>query len=318
MKKLIGYTALSFFTALLFISTLNNLWHNHKIFFFVLSFFLIGVVVSLIQVFKELKPFPQGTLFLRPTTLHQFTAVFAGSVITYIISIYGGLGAVVGSALVGIFAALFFRPLAVPIFCGSFVGMASPELLTIGPFLLASGVAGVLFVLAIDSFNGFGGKLGTIALSSALIIWFFFRPDFLQGTIFTPLQSLVIVGLSALAALLTYVMSINLKQGPVLASAFIGLVAGGFLPFFSDTIGTTLAIVAFGASFVGMSNTERMPTHLGVMVGGVLFGLIFVYSAPYFGGAGGKLGTIAFASTLSLAGFRTIVLTLFPNRKCMI
>jgi len=318
MKKILGFLALGFFTSLLFVSTLDNLWVNHKIFFVVLSFFLIGVIVSFVREFLALKPFNQSKVLLSKSLIYDFLAVFVGSIITYIVSIYGGLGAVVGSALVGVFAGLFVKPYAVAIFCGSFVGMASPDLLGWLPFIFASLMASSLFVLAKDSFNGFGGKLGTIALSSSLLIWVFIRPDFIEGSIFTQNQSFVIVVVAMIAALTTYVMNIKLNQGPVVASAFIGLLAGGFFPFIDPVFGTTLAVVGFGASFVGMSNTLRMPTMLGIMLAGILFGLIFVYSAPYFGGAGGKLGTIAFSSVLSVSGIRYLITTLFPQRTCVI
>jgi hypothetical protein len=36
---------------------------------------------------------------------------------------------------------------------------------------------------------------------------------------------------------------------------------------------------------------------------GVLSAFLFIYSIPYFGGTGGKLGTIAFTSSIIIRGF---------------
>jgi hypothetical protein len=45
-------------------------------------------------------------------------------------------------------------------------------------------------------------------------------------------------------------------------------------------------------------------------VAGLFIGVIFVYSAPVFGGVGGKLGTIAFGSIMAVYGY----MSLFPKK----
>jgi len=235
---------------------------------------------------------------------YDFTATFVGAILTYYLSINLGIGAVLASSIVGMVAVIFAKGYAVPAFCGSFVGMSSPELLGPVAFMFSSIAVSVIFVFVKDVFNGYGGKLGTTALSAALIISFVSGATFLEAAIYDNLEMFLIVLFSIIGALFTYIVSIRFKEGPVMASGLIGLMAGAFLPFFLGETGEMLAVVTFGASFVGMSASKKMPEETLMIFSGLVFGLIFIVSAPYFGGAGGKLGTTAFASVLSVYGLR--------------
>ena len=304
MRKFIGFAILVFFTLVLFISSLINLWHIHYAFF--LAFLLIVVFAGyrIFAHYQEVLDISKSYGFTSKPALYDFLATFFGAVITFVLSVYLGLGAVLASGIIGMLAALFLKPYAVPIFCGSFLGMSSPELLEPLVFILAALIAGGIFVLSKDVFNGFGGKLGTISLSSVLVTSFILSQTYLEAPIFDDFEMVLIVFFAMIGALLTFILNIRFQQGPVLASGFVGLIFGALLPVFFPEIGVTLAIVAFGASFVGMSNTKRMHEESLIIFAGLLFGLIYIFSAPYFGGAGGKLGTIAFASVLSVSGLR--------------
>ena len=39
-----------------------------------------------------------------------------------------------------------------------------------------------------------------------------------------------------------------------------------------------------------------------MLAAGIICGFVFIYSSPHLGGAGGKLGTIAFGSVIALKG----------------
>ena len=316
MRKYIGLAILTFFSLYLYINTLFNLWVTQKVFFAVFIIFGVGLYLRLAIVFKDTRAIKKQIPLKSRNLQGDFVMTFIGAMLTYGLSIELGLGAVLASGIIGVFAALFMPKYAVAIFCGSFVGMSSVELLTLLPFTFASLVSATIFVFAKEVFNGYGGKLGTIALSSALIVTIVFREEYLEGAIFDVAQALSIVAVSAVAAFITYVMSIRLLQGPVLSSAFIGVLAGGFFPIFFTELGPTLAVVAFGASFVGMSSKKIMPHEGVILIAGVLFGLIFVFSAPYFGGAGGKLGTIAFLSVLMVSGLYHFLKALEDRKKC--
>ncbi|MDX1359558.1 MAG: hypothetical protein R3232_12060, partial [Clostridia bacterium] len=110
---------------------------------------------------------------------------------------------------------------------------------------------------------------------------------------------------SVLAAVLTYVLSIRLKLGPVLASGLVGVMAGLWLPMIFPDSGTTMAVMIFCASFAGMSNPKRIRNELFIAAAGIIAGLAFIFSFT-LQGAGGKLGTIAFGSIMAMHGYITL------------
>jgi len=99
-----------------------------------------------------------------------------GAVLTFIISINLGLGAVIGSAFVGLVASIFFpfssklKNIGIVVYCGSFVGMSTvivlPSILLVA---LAGGIAGFIFYILKHTYIGVGGKLGSIALVAVSI-----------------------------------------------------------------------------------------------------------------------------------------------------
>ncbi|WP_137285200.1 hypothetical protein [Halorussus salinisoli] len=115
------------------------------------------------------------------------------------------------------------------------------------------------------------------------------------------------------AAVLTYWLSVHAGLGPVVASAFVGLVAGLGFPAIPSGSGETLAVVAFCASFVGMSSTERLGGEGRVALAGAVCGLVFLAVAAAFPGAGGKLGTIAFVSCVTTAGAEGLLATEYAS-----
>ena len=84
----------------------------------------------------------------------------------------------------------------------------------------------------------------------------------------------------------TYVVSVWLGQGPVVASALIGLLAALVLG--------EQAVPAYCGTFVGMVSAAVLPTLTPVAAASLVAGLVFVASKRLFDGFGGKLGTTAF------------------------
>jgi hypothetical protein len=72
----------------------------------------------------------------------------------------------------------------------------------------------------------------------------------------------------------------------------IGALAGHLLQI-SD-----LPAVIFAGSFVGMTG-DSVGSYTAVSLGGIVAGLIYSISLSIFSGFGGRLGTIAFISTVS-------------------
>jgi len=247
----------------------------------------------------------------RASSLVAFGAVVAGAVLTYAGSVELGLGPVVASGVAGIAAALLAPAVAVPFFCGSFVGMASPLLLGYGGIVLAGIIAGVLYVLSIGVFAGIGGKLGTIALIGCLGAAVVLQEPFLPGVVPTPdlLPGLlvVLVPWSVAGGWGTFMVHMRVLPrftgGPVLASGAVGVLAGVLLPLLhGEEMGTLTALGVFSASFAGMSNRRRCPRAWEMVPAGVLCALVLMYAAPWFGGTGGKLGAAAFGAVMGTRG----------------
>ncbi|MCH8534669.1 MAG: hypothetical protein LAT51_06330 [Flavobacteriaceae bacterium] len=98
-----------------------------------------------------------------------------GAVATYLLH-KNGLSVVVASCLIGLLGALlghFFNlpHLALVIFAGTFVGMTSVNVGSLGLVTLGGLVCGIIYILSLKLFVGFGGKLGTTAFLSTLVVW---------------------------------------------------------------------------------------------------------------------------------------------------
>lgn len=229
-------------------------------------------------------------------------AVVGGTVVTYAGVVELGLTPVVSAGVVGVAAALVVPSVAVPVYCGAFVGMTSPGLF--GSFrsaVLAALVASVLFVLVHPVYKGVGGKLGTTAFVGATGVVLATRADFLGGPIPGMLVIASVVALSVLGAVVTFAIHTRGPFSPVFASGLVGA-AGGTLLTATVAQDGLLAAALFAASFAGMSNPKRIPDERWIALTGVGVGLVVVYTTPFLGGSGGKLGTIAFGACLGVHG----------------
>ncbi|OIB58406.1 hypothetical protein [Natrialba sp. SSL1] len=230
-------------------------------------------------------------------------AVTGGAVVTYGASVVAELGPVLASALVGLLAGLALPRVGAPIYCGSFVGMASPAVFPGFEYVAVAGaISGLAYVATTASFGGVGGKLGTIALFGCVAAVALTGLEY--GSPSAPAWELLqfVVPVAVVGAVATVLLSLELELGPVVGSGLVGVAAGvGFPLALPGELGATLAAVAFCASFVGMSSAERLTVaHVGAA--GALCGLVYLAVTPALTGAGGKLGTIAFVSCVALVG----------------
>lgn len=124
--------------------------------------------------------FTTGPPLQSSSALLVIPVAVGGAVVTVLVSGRGGLGTVLGSALVGLVAGLSLPVLlpsvggllATVAFCSSFVGMSTTERL--GSDLrvgLAGALCGLVFVAVAPVFVGAGGKLGTIAFVSCVALF---------------------------------------------------------------------------------------------------------------------------------------------------
>ncbi|WP_418283782.1 hypothetical protein [Halorubrum sp. DTA46] len=243
-------------------------------------------------------------------------AVVIGAISTYGLAVEAGVTPVVGAGAVGVTAAVLAPTRAVPAYCGAFVGMTSPALFdTYVATTAAAGVAAVLFLAARPVYHGVGGKLGTTAFVGVTFTAAATARPFPTAAIPGRETVLLVVVTAVIAAVITFSLHVRVGGSAVAASGLVGVVAGTGFPLALGPEGTLPAAAAFGASFAGMSGTGRLPDERWVALAGALVGVIVVYTSPFLAGSGGKLGTIAFGSSIAVhGGLRTTHLVRFRRR----
>ncbi|QWC19491.1 hypothetical protein [Halorubrum sp. 2020YC2] len=174
----------------------------------------------------------------------------------------------------------------------------------LGAFALAGAGAGMSVAAAVGLAFGVGGGpdplTGAVALAVAAVGLGYtaatetrdaLRTDGFRVTR-TDLGNAAAV---AVGAPLTFLLSVRVGVGPVVASALVGLCAY----LLTETYGAP----AYCGSFVGMA-TPAAGADLGAVVAaGLVAGGVFVLAKRAFNGFGGKLGTTAFVGCLSVAAF---------------
>ena len=306
LRLIIGFVLLSTLVITLYGFIVYEAWVLHSIGGFVVAVILLGILLALWQEAKAIQK-TSAKRASRREMLFDFLAVLGGACAACAISQGLGLGPVAGAALIGLLGALAFPKHSVPLYCGSFVGMSSAALLASPMELYVAGsIAGVVYLIAEDALNGFGGKLGTIAFSGSLLTGLGLQKQFLISPVPAFDLAWKMIALSVLATVFTYWLSTVRKHGAVLASSAVGLVGGLLLPAIFPENGTLLAVVVICASFTGMAAPKRFSSPLPMIAAGLLTGFVFLYSVPVFGGTGGKLGTIAFGASLAVWGYQRV------------
>jgi len=304
---LISISAISLFTFSIITAFSNRHFLTTSLIVFINVLLFVDIIV---QVKKE------NFHFLK---LHQkdfliVTFCVIGAITAYVLNVYVSLGAIVASALIGLLGAILVPKYAVSIYCGSFVGMVSPMVLhDFYHVLLAALMAGIIFMLSEGIYNGYGGKLGATAFIPWVILTL---SNHVQLT--TP-QSLSITIMfeilvfSTIACFATYIISHRFKHDPVTSSSLVSLIAGLILPALFLENGTSFAAVAMSATFAGMSSKTIIKNEFHMFGVSLLLGIMFVYTYSHFGGAGGKLGTLAFASVITYKGFEVFNIYLYQK-----
>lgn len=305
----IAYTllALVFLYAMLFV----HFYFSSILFFISIALFSLATIQQTFYFLKE--NFKAQCLLIEKKQLFEFTAVILGSLITFIGVDLIGFSNILSSCIVGVIAALWFKPLALPAFTGSFVGMSSVVLFDYKALLIASVISGFVFVIGRNAFQGIGGKLGSTAFIGTLLVGIFGKPNTLSffeygidlwHTDFTFYYVLILILSSAFASFLTHYLSKRYLNDVVLSSSLVGILGLIIVPFFFSDQSLLLETAIYCASFAGMSSEKAFKNSLLFIASGAITGYIFFASSPIFIGLGGKLGTCAFIATL---GTKTIV-----------
>ncbi|QDK42278.1 hypothetical protein DOM21_12660 [Bacteriovorax stolpii] len=100
-----------------------------------------------------------------------------------------------------------------------------------------------------------------------------------------------------LSCLLCYTLQTRFGFSPVLSSALIGFV-GSFYWFSKDIEKSGIHAVIYAGSFAGMAHTEYLsgPGHIFFI--SLIGTSLYLWSRPHLSGFGGKLGTVAFVTTI--------------------
>lgn len=95
-----------------------------------------------------------------------------GALATFLLANHLGLGPLVASALVGLVGATFFvERYQLILYLGAFVGMSSSNRFPSVTLLVVAGlVGGALWEILSDTWNGVGGRLGTVAAAAVLVV----------------------------------------------------------------------------------------------------------------------------------------------------
>jgi len=95
-----------------------------------------------------------------------------GALVTFVLANHLNLGPLVASAVVGLVGALFLEErFQLVLYLGAFVGMSSASRFPFVPLLILAGlVGGALWEILSETWNGVGGRLGTLAATAVLVV----------------------------------------------------------------------------------------------------------------------------------------------------
>ncbi|MGQ9492302.1 MAG: hypothetical protein ACUVR2_00885 [Anaerolineae bacterium] len=315
IAPVIGFVFLAVLAFLVYGFAVYDAWTLQPVVGILLTLGFVGLLFTLFNESKGLATVKIDALFTQKN-LFNFIAVVIGAVLSHWINVDLKQGLVIGSAVVGLAAAVLFPDYAAPAYTGSFVGMAGTTLLPAYSHIIFAGVvAGIFYILTLAVFGGFGGKLGAIAASGCVFVGICLSTEFTHPAVPKWDIGQWLVLYSIIAAVLTYYLSNMRKQSAVLASSAVGLTAGILLPAVHGDVGKTLAVMAICASFAGMSNTKRIPNLVAIAFVGLSAALVYMFANPFIGGTGGKLGTIAFSSGMAIRGLLDLIAKFQGSRK---
>ena len=120
--------------------------------------------------------------------------------------------------------------------------------------------------------------------------------------------SILILIVSIIAGVLTYVIANILKKGGVLASAIVTLVSGIIFPHLFPEIGDKLMLVAACSSYAGMISVKKVAKLWEMLIISIIVGSLFMITISAYVGVGGRLGTIAAISCITWIGLKKRVL----------
>jgi hypothetical protein len=278
--------------------------------------------------------------FPLKNSLHYFLYAFIGTFATLYVRKLG-INPIVASSIVAIIISIYtitrndelHKSWAA--FCGTFAGMSDLSLVNWGTqegtisfltgVVVVSAIVAVLYAASemfsarykAMFFDGYGGRLGTIAFISFIL--YLIVPLFLHSRPF-PLISwekqelniyILVPAMVASATIASYismeikntVSSLN-ENYKVLTVAITGII-GGMLLTKIPVYGAHLGNAWYTGAFIGMSSYYILMLKRHFIIAGIISGILYSASITLFVGVGGKLGFLSFVSVLFMRlGFK--------------
>lgn len=271
-----------------------------------IALFSLLVFFMAFAFYFELKQKNEKTTIKKRWKEHLLSmlSVASGAILAYSGTRWLNIHPVLSSAGVGLLFHLALRKYETEGYCGSFAGMTNVLLVPGISILLIACFVAFFHFLWKEDMKGGGGKLGTIAFAGSLVGLFVLGES---HTIPRPIDPWwILVMTSLFGGILTHLIHVNAGKTVVLSSVLSTFVFAILFSFVFSWNDSTFALF-FAASFVGMSGKNRLPNVVWVALASLMLVVVYVLSAPYFNGVGGKLGTMAFVSVLTMGTVQSFV-----------
>ena len=122
------------------------------------------------------------------------------------------------------------------------------------------------------------------------------------------MNSMLLLCIAIFGAVFTSILSIELKQGAVRASALGSLGVALYFHFFplvsSSYLTQNIPLIYFGSSFVGMVSPIIHPNRAQIAISAFIYSIIYLNTEGVFMKYGGRLGASAFIAISFTYGFQ--------------
>ncbi|MCG9970364.1 hypothetical protein [Christiangramia crocea] len=146
-----------------------------------LNLYLILLPVSVLLVFFYLNIRNSYEKIFKKRDLISISVSTYGALLTYFFNLKLNIGVVLAAGIIGLLGSIIpllnknseiLKLIPPALYCGAFAGMTAPFVANGYLFIFFAGLAtGILYVMAKNILNGYGGKLGSIAFGGVSIVY---------------------------------------------------------------------------------------------------------------------------------------------------
>lgn len=263
---------------------------------------------------------------LRPISLSAVLPAVAGAAIGHALMTRGALHPALAGSLAGAACCALPRiglrqaaAWLAPFYVGVFAGTSAAVILHgAGWVLLAGLMAGILWCVLPDAWAGIGGKMGFTGFMSATTMVLTSELALGNHPPALPMQAVdlgheLAIPICALAAVLTRLLIARGGWSAVAASALPSALVGSVLFGLDVALAGPLTAAWYGGSFIGMTQTSRLPSLVALGLTAIVFGVVLLRLQSTMVGWGGVLGSTACTCVLASLGLRAAFQRLRPQ-----